>query len=542
MSTGRDREVVRAADVADTEFAWARRGYDRAEVRDFLLRIARHIDALESRVELAERTAGDARSVAARPLESLDEVELARLMGDETAQILVVARNAAADVVAQAEHHAEALLAQNRADVQRRLVDADELAAQRRRQADLAAEQVLAVAEERAATIDRAVDHEIARARRDGEALIAEAEVVRHRILEDLSRRRNAMRRQIEQLRAGRERLIVAYDRVQRTLDDANGDLSVALDDARLAAEHAGRAFDEAPMSVDDLEEEIAAARIIGHPMVDIESAGPTTGEIAAVLMESDGAASTELDAIDPDPPDLLLLDEHTADLADDLADVPSEDVAPADASEPAGDTATETGYDTIDLTDGGPDRADDSIEASGVDVLFESIRHERASRVADALAVIEAPDSRLPLRSGAVAEEAATDPSDPSDRAEPLMSTDDDGDVAEVLHRQLKRVLNEEQNLVLDLIRRRQGHLTIEDLYGDLAGHVDRLTAVASPLVDEVRAEAIGSAVAELLRRRVEGCLADDHDDFNRMIDRVRSIYRDVRSNRMGDLVRSAA
>ena len=62
---------------------------------------------------------------------------------------------------------------------------------------------------------------EVEAAKAHGRQLITDAQALRERVLADLSRRRNAGRAQIEQLREGRDRLLGAYEVVQRTIDHA---------------------------------------------------------------------------------------------------------------------------------------------------------------------------------------------------------------------------------------------------------------------------------------------------------------------------------
>ena len=62
---------------------------------------------------------------------------------------------------------------------------------------------------------------EVEAAKAHGRQLITDAQALRERVLADLARRRNAGRAQIEQLREGRDRLLGAYEVVQRTIDHA---------------------------------------------------------------------------------------------------------------------------------------------------------------------------------------------------------------------------------------------------------------------------------------------------------------------------------
>ena len=71
--------------------------------------------------------------------------------------------------------------------------------------------------------------------------MVEEAQGLRARVLADLARRRKVLHAQIEQLRAGRERLTETVQDVRRSIDTIAEDLFAAEDNARLAAEEAGR-------------------------------------------------------------------------------------------------------------------------------------------------------------------------------------------------------------------------------------------------------------------------------------------------------------
>ena len=102
---------------------------------------------------------------------------------------------------------------------------------------------------------------EVEAGRQEGREMVAEAQKVRERMLNDLARRRKAFRQQIERLQAGRDRLLAAYDVVRETLDVATDELQVALPEARLAAETASlRAGDEDVATLEELEREAAVA------------------------------------------------------------------------------------------------------------------------------------------------------------------------------------------------------------------------------------------------------------------------------------------
>ncbi len=74
---------------------------------------------------------------------------------------------------------------------------------------------------------------EVEAAKAHGRQLITDAQALRERVLADLARRRNAGRAQIEQLREGRDRLLGAYEVVQRTIDHAVEQLRLAAPEAQ---------------------------------------------------------------------------------------------------------------------------------------------------------------------------------------------------------------------------------------------------------------------------------------------------------------------
>src|SRR5271169_2172638 len=82
------------------------RGYDQAEVRSFLGRVATEARALRERVEQLDRAWHSAEERAARP-PVIDEDTLMSAVGEETASILRTARAAATEIRAKAAVDAE---------------------------------------------------------------------------------------------------------------------------------------------------------------------------------------------------------------------------------------------------------------------------------------------------------------------------------------------------------------------------------------------------------------------------------------------------
>jgi hypothetical protein len=91
--------------------------------------------------------------------------------------------------------------------------------------------------------------------------MVRKAQAVRERILRDLARRRRTALQQVEQLRAGRERLLETYAVVRSIMDDAEAELAVAEVEARAAAEAAVVQLDEPEPTIEELEAEVVALR-----------------------------------------------------------------------------------------------------------------------------------------------------------------------------------------------------------------------------------------------------------------------------------------
>ncbi|HET9075377.1 MAG TPA: DivIVA domain-containing protein [Acidimicrobiales bacterium] len=286
-------------------FTAAFRGFDQGEVRSFLNRVATEMRAWRERAEQLESAWHSAEERAARP-PVLDEDTLMAAVGEETASILRTARAAATEMrsratedsermVAEARAEAEQLLGSARSEAERLMEEARSEAEKHRSEADAETEKLLsearaeserllgearseaehlttsageaaartaAGAEDAAARLMSGARSEAAeileKARTESETMRAAAEKdrqltiegahsTRDRILEDLSRRRRIATVQIEQLRAGRERLIESYAVVRRTLEEVSGELSRADAEARAAADEVGRRMAEEP-------------------------------------------------------------------------------------------------------------------------------------------------------------------------------------------------------------------------------------------------------------------------------------------------------
>lgn len=453
-------------EVANRTFSSSFRGVAEAEVKAFLRRVAdeltearrRHAE-LEAALEQAEETARTPRA--------LTEDELLDALGEETSRLLHTARDAARDIRSKAEENAARLLAEAQADTQRMRDDAEGLLALRTGEAEAAAAEIRqaaadddaarraeterhteALRERAAAEIElsqadaaRDAERELDDARERARVLVDTARDLRERVLADLSHRRALLTDQINELRAGREKLLEAYRTVKRSFLDATDAL----------AQVEGRAAEVRPAAVDP--ETIAAAYAAEPAAADdaapelAEAVEPEAAEPEAVVSEMptgpDGEPADDGAAL-PDPDALF-------------ARIRAERERATETPAPAESAAAATGVEAADSA--GPDAPDEAVATD------EAV----------------APDE-------AVDDEPFDD--SPSGRAARAVA----GVLAPALKR-AKRVAQDDQNALLDALRRQKGRAGSESVLPGLEDHARSWAAA----LDDAAGEAYSAGRADI-------------------------------------------
>ena len=201
------------AAVGSAAFPVNRRGFDQAEVRDFLKMVAAEMARLQERERFLE---GELRALQTRGLSApgrLDEETVTTLLGEEAARVLTAARDASTQIRDRAEESATRLVK-----------DAAEDASRIRESAVIEATRI------REDSVHDA-ESEIDMAKQQGRDMVNEAREYREKVLSELSRRRDAARGQIEQLLHGRDRLMNAFERARIATEDVIGGLTDAHDE-----------------------------------------------------------------------------------------------------------------------------------------------------------------------------------------------------------------------------------------------------------------------------------------------------------------------
>jgi hypothetical protein len=454
-------------------------------------------------------------------------------------------------------------------------------------------------------------------------------------MLGDLAHRRRTAREQLERLNGARERLLAAYEVVRRTVDEATGELTVALPQAKLASESAARRVSEEPEpSVEELEAELTVARMAGL-VEDLDGVdGVDVDQIDALIDGGLAAADRHLADEEaglprrppitdpserksiwpfrrrqpgeqpsaPDPPAVVAepvrvaerpveraavppgTDDVIGDADDDRAPEveppaaapPAEDAAPDD--EPAGEVHT-AGAAVEDAAHGNAGGDAEAGEQDHVEELFARLKADRGGPApgaagegealgvgATAVAVMDDPQgSRArPAADGADGEAVAEAEVEEVEELDPDAAVLHERDahlspVERELGRRLKRVLADEQNEVFDLLRRSQP-TGLNDVVPAASEHVRRYAAAALADLDlaalsgaasvdrelsepcSALASELGHSLVEPMRERIARSLDECEGDLEEVTERLRSVYREWKGQRIGAAVRHYA
>ena len=196
------------AAVGSAQFSVVRRGFEQEEVRDLLRGVSAELARLQERERFLE---SELRAMQTRGLSApgaIDEEMITALLGEETARVLTSAREAAKQQIARAAETAERLVREASSDAARIRQEAEIESSRQRNDA---------VAD---------VEAEIDLAKQQGREMVTEAREYREKVLSELARRRELAREQIERLIHDRDRLVAAFDRARLAANDVVGDLT----------------------------------------------------------------------------------------------------------------------------------------------------------------------------------------------------------------------------------------------------------------------------------------------------------------------------
>jgi DivIVA domain-containing protein len=343
---------------------------------------------------------------------------------------------------------------------------------------------------------------ELAMAKQQGREMVEEARAYRERVLGELARRRELARQQIEQLVHGRDRLLEAFERARMVAIDVVAEISPLGSPEEYADFEPGGP--------------VPLAAVPGP----VETSLPAPSPVEAAVAEAEVAEEFEDDAVTPESPE---------DSVDESASVDMTFGGTVLPFPTTGDEATTA-----------PAEADEADDVNEVDDLFARIRANQ--------------DETLePLADQIVDEPGVPETAFQRRDAElvPLI-------VASA--RKLKRVLADEQNEVLDALRRRDPVRSLDPLLPAETEQSDRyVDAIASELVLAAEAgsasiegtvpldlgpegtlapvrESLASGLVMPLRERLQRCVDEGDGDNDAVTKRARAVYREWKTQRIDE------
>ena len=629
-----------SAAVSEASFSTSRRGYDPAEVRDFLRMVAAELARLQERERFLEREVIAARQPRAVDIGDLDEDTITQLLGEETARVLTTARESASQIRAKAEESSSRLLreAQDTAAKVRELAD---LEASRQRQ-----------------DATRESEAEIDASRQAGRQMVEEARDYREKVVADINRRREAAKVHLAQLAVGRDRIVNAFDRARLAANDVIGELTALGEDADdfaatgpsapstitphrpaglstvdraasarpqdIGSEPIGSDVQAADLQAVDArtaddegpdEEAVVEAHIDRMLILDVGVAldgapRPAEARIAEDKPGDDDADGLPLGSTGAEPGDDLSGDDGGADVQDDDHHDhhdDHDDVVNDDDGHTSRDDDDTPLAPVVELFAGALDGSDQGGRPSAEDVFarLRGVRPDDIARSATLQAAASAPPARatdsprsadfppvadrsslttaggVPTTEPTVGIQAATDPdpapAQPGATGDPIRADEmpvdpvDARDVALAplavsLARRIKRVMADEQNDVLDVLRRHDPIRSLDSMvprqvdqamrYAESAGDdvlgaalagaaamshesESRLTRrILDDGVVEVAASAVNTEMVEPMRERLERATRDADGNNAELANHVRGIYREWKTQRVDELV----
>jgi DivIVA domain-containing protein len=526
--------------VAEAGFTTTRRGYQPDEVRAFLTSVAAELGRLQERERQLDAELREARQ-ATPPQIELDDETVTQLLGEETLRVLQTARESASQIKIRAEDTAARTLREANEEANRVRQDAEVEAARKRHDAVSEAEA------------------EVALAKQQGREMVTEARAYRERVLSDLERRTKLARQHIEDLRQGRDRLLQVFERARLVAVDVTSELQ-SIDEpeeyvsfshttgpvplmvpASSLAARAASSVAETP--TDDVIEDDTMAMALADAIAAVDA---EQGDATLVDVETDEEAA------EPVAPQQQRADHNVVSLFRDRGPAESHDDAPEAAAGEAADEAADA-------------------STSDVDDLFARLRSEVPDTPADILAegVVDTPDEGVVDESDAHAGSDMSDQpvADDADAPQASAFTRRDEVIVPLIvaaSRKLKRVLADEQNGVLDTLRKKEVVGSIDALLPDADAHVamyvdalaEELLGAAAGGATELgatdtktlrrkleKADAVGAARVFLrsnlvgpLRARIERSIVDGAGDNDDVTKSIRSVYREWKTQQIDD------
>jgi hypothetical protein len=438
--------------------------------------VSAEISRQQERITFLERELLNSQQAGTAPQVELNEETITELLGEETARIVQAAREAAGKIKVRSEETATRLVREATDEAARVREDA-ELEAARVRQ-DAASD----------------AEAEVLMAKQQGRDMVNEARAYRERVLADVARRRELAREQIEDLMHGRDRIVQVFDRARIATEDVLRELD---DVAEEPSEFVNLAPTTGPIPIIVQADEIEAREAMRPAVSSAPAFVPyDQDEDIAVMAEEvvidRTALIEEVVAIEESIAiEEKVVEEQTsiAPVVELVVEAPVSNVVPLFARQ-------ETTVVVADLDEDLEEDDEDDVndpplviveqKAKAVvppaDDIFAKLRRSGAESVAKEVATtqvkkVEPKKKPAEKKIEPVVEEIIETSVEEAATATPFELRDEElAPVIAAMSRKLKRVLADEQNEVLDILRGKLPVKTLDAIVGPKTDHSARM------------------------------------------------------------------
>ena len=547
------------AAVGSAQFNVSRKGYDQGEVRDFLRMVSAELARLQEREKFLE---SEMRAMQTRGLSDpgvLDEATVTALLGEETARVLTVAREAAQQMRDRAAETAERIVREASAEVAR-LREQAEIESSRRRS-------------------DAATDSEseIDLAKQQGREMVNEARAYREKLLNELAVRRELARQQIEELIRSRDRLKAAFERASLAASGVVGDLTDFDEAAEEFQQAVPVVIETKPISVIEPRND-SPTNVLPFDREKFED--DATEPVSEPVIEPITEIVTEPEKLEPvvEAENIVPVIQESAPTIADEQPAESDDGHRAKIVQMFGRTSRRLhpSTETPEVDQPAPTVPEAKTPAliqkvepkkSSVDDLFAKLRQAGAENVASSVKTVK-DSSDNSLHKTTETPKKAVEPPKPIEPDLKMFERRDSALIAvdESLVKKLKRVLADEENAMLNYLQSKKAQVALEKVLPSFENQLqtfveatskelieaamsgaqslskslksDLRKKISNATVMQVLSKKLADDIVYPLRERIQKCVESSDGSASEMSSLIRSAYREWKMKQVDKIV----
>jgi cell division septum initiation protein DivIVA len=460
----------------------------------------------------------------------LDEATVTTLLGEETARVLSVAREAAQQMRDRAAETAERIVREAASEVARMREEAEIEASRRRSDASSDSEA------------------EIELAKQQGREMVNEARAYREKLLAELANRRELARQQIEELIRHRDRLKEAFERASLAASGAVGDLT-DFDAAAEEFQQAVPVVEETTPISDVKPQEVETSNVLPFDREKFED--DVEQQIQPVSEESAPEIVEESQSKDEEPDN-----GHRANIVQ-MFGRTSRRLHPS-TDKPEVETQEISSPEKVEIAQ----EPEPTLKKTSVDDLFARLREAGAESVASSVKNTKTPTKKekSPEKKVKVPTPIEPDLKMFERRDAALVAVD------EAVAKKLKRVLADEENAMLNYLQSKKAQVALEKVLPSVENQLqnyveatskelieaamsgaqslskslkaDLRKKISNTTVMQVMSKKLADDIVYPLRERIQKCVESSAGNAGEMSSLIRTVYREWKMQQIDKLV----